>query len=679
MTISIEKLRRRFDVQAARAFLAHALRLESLRRMLDGDPLAFEEQPSPPNVAARIRSEQLSNVARNTPIMMLATCFNAILFAIVMWETSRADLAWFWTAIIMALATFMYLKRKGATRAAPRHASSRGIRLAIAYALLHGSLWGVLPAVFFFGAGHSQQLVIVCLCIGMMCGGAFALSPIPVAMVAYVAPIVAGSTIAIIVSGDPIYNVVAGMMLVYTLVMYAAVMSRAIVLARRCAAEVEAEDSALRDELTQLPNRTSFKEELVRAFSRYERSNECFAVMCFDLDCFKVINDTMGHAAGDQALVETARRLKQVTRDVDMVVRLGGDEFALIAANIRTKNQATALAERIVTAFRAPFWIEGHDRAITISVGVALAPADGVDLESLVRNADSALYATKHSGRGGYTFFRDRFGFVAEHATLETELSRAFANCELYLVFQPFVNMATLRTTGFEALLRWRHPVRGILNAAEIVPLFERSGLIDEVGAWAVEEAIAIAADWPPHLRLAVNVSSLQLRKPTLEITVRRALAAHGFDPRRLEIELTESATILDGERAAATLAALGGLGITTALDNLGTGFSTLASLVELPLDRLKIDRSFVANIDTNPMCASVVKISIELARALELKITAEGVEDARQLDFLRAFGCLEAQGYLFSRPVQASELAPMFISCGLTEAAPVPLAALAS
>ncbi len=276
------------------------------------------------------------------------------------------------------------------------------------------------------------------------------------------------------------------------------------------------------------------------------------------------------------------------------------------------------------------------------------------------------MYATKQNGRCGYTLFRDRFGFVSERNTLDDELDRAFAENELFMAFQPFVDTETLRTTGFEALLRWRHPARGVLSAAEIVPLFERAGQIELVGAWALEEATRIASHWPSHLRLAVNVSALQLRKPTFENRVVDALTKSGFDPRRLELELTESALILDGEKAFGMLASLRRMGVRTALDDLGTGYSSLANLVELPLDRLKIDRSFVMHLETNAMCASVVKLSVELARSLSLAVTAEGIESKRQLEMLRGYGCREGQGYLFSEPRPANELVPLFETCPL-------------
>jgi diguanylate cyclase (GGDEF)-like protein len=535
--------------------------------------------------------------------------------------------------------------------------------------MLHGSLWGALPAYFFAESAPPQQFVIACLCVATLFGGSFALSMVPVAMVAHVAPIAIGSTVAILTCDNPIYDAVAGMTLIYTTVMVGAAMSRAAVSARRRAAEIAVEEGALRDELTQLPNRAAFRDELAKSFARHARLGERFALMCFDLDNFKSVNDTMGHIMGDRLLVEAARRLRATTREADMVARLGGDEFALIAVDIKTMADATAIAERIVAAFREPFEVQGRDFPITISVGVAVAPSDGVDPDSLLRNADSALYATKHSGRSGYTFFRERFGFVAEKMTLEAELDRALAKGELYMVFQPFVNVATLKTTGFEALLRWRHPVRGPLGALEIVPLFERSGLIDAVGAWAIEESIAIAAGWPAHLRLAVNVSALQLRKLNFDKTVTKALEKYSFDPGRLELELTESAMILDGDVACATLGSLRRMGVKTALDDLGTGYSSLANLVELPLDRLKIDRSFVANLETNPMCAPVVKLAVELARSLALEVTAEGVEDRRQLELLRSYGCSEVQGYLFSQPRPANQLAHLLEFCPVSDA----------
>ena len=640
-----------------------------LRRFFDGDPLAFQDTALAPNVIARFRAEQLSALERSTPITMLATCFSALMFAMVTWSTPQADQARIWAATVFGLAGFIYARRVSASTVYRKSASSHGIWRATTNALLHGSLWGALPSFFFVSAAPPQQFVIACVCIATLFGGSFALSMTPVVMVAHVAPIAIGAGAAIFATDNPVYEVVAGMMLIYMIVMFRAVLSRAAMAARRCAAEVAAQESSLRDELTGLPNRAAFRGELIKFFARHSRSNEPFALMCFDLDFFKSINDLMGHEVGDQVLAEAAQRLRSTTRQADMVARLGGDEFALLAADIRSMADATALAERIVAAFREPFDVQGRALPITISIGVAIAPSDGVEPDGLMRNADSAMYATKNAGRSGYTFFRDRFGFVAECATLEEELDRAIGRGELFMVFQPFVDLATLKTLGFEAQLRWRHPIRGELSAAEIIPLFERSGLIDVVGAWALEESMAAAATWPEHLRLAVNVSTLQLRKPNFDKTVTNALAKSGLDPRRLELELTESAMALDGEKAVATLSSLRRLEVRTTLDHLGTGYSSLSNLVELPLDRLKIDRSFVATLETDPMCASVVKLAVELARSLSLQVTAEGVENHRQLELLRSYGCTEAQGYLLSQPRPASQIAHLYDACAIPDA----------
>lgn len=643
--------------------------LSRLRRFFEGDPLAFDHRTVSPAVRARFRAEQLSDLEKSTPGAMLASCFSALTFAMSMWATPQADEARAWAASIFILGGVIYARRMSAPQTHRRAASTNGVWRATANALMHASLWGALPIFFFAEASPPQQFLIACFCFTTLFGGGFALSMIPVSMFAHIIPIVAGLIVAVVNAHNPIFDVAAGVVAIYAVVIINAAINRAAMAARRCAAEAAAEEGALRDELTKLPNRVAFREELTRAFARHARVNERFALMCFDLDGFKSVNDSMGHETGDAVLIEAARRVRVSTRESDLIARLGGDEFALIAVDIRSVEDAVSIAERILNAFRAPFEVGGRSFSISVSIGVAIAPSDGVDPESLLRNADNAMYATKQAGRCGYTLFRDRFGFVAERNTLDAELDRAFAKKELFMVFQPFVDTETLETTGFEALLRWRHPARGVLSAGEIIPLFERAGQIDMVGAWALEESMAIAATWPDHLRVAVNISALQLRKPNFEQTVLSALARSGLDPRRLELELTETAMILDGERAFEMLASLRRLGIRTALDDLGTGYSSLANLVGLPLDRVKIDRSFVANLETNPMCASVTKLSVELGRSLSLAVTAEGVEDRRQLEMLRAFGCREAQGYLFSQPRPASQIAHLFESCRITEA----------
>lgn len=635
-----------------------------LRKWVEGGALAFEPQGLDERTRARIRAAQLAAIIRNTPLMLMVATINIVTFLFVMWDWSPAYLVWTWALSLWGVNVYMYLRRARDRRAPPREASARGIKLAVIYASLHGLLWGVLPALFFKGSTPQEQLVVIGLTIGMLCGGAFALSPIPTATVAYLAPIVVGATYAFLADGDHIYNILVLLVIAYMIVMVRAANVRQAAIARRVVAEVETEDGASNDALTGLVNRRSFVEKLQHAFARHARFDERFAVMYFDLDGFKIVNDTLGHAAGDEVLIEAARRLRSVTRAVDWLARIGGDEFALIAADVDAIEQAEAIAERINAQFRRPFEANGHSWKITISIGIAFAPQDGADVDAVLRNAEAALCATKQAGRGGYSTFSGRLTFVAEGQTLESELRRAIRNNELFLVFQPFVSIATGETTGFEALLRWRHPALGVLSANEFIPLAERGGHIDEVGAWLIREGVRIAASWPAHLRIALNVSPLQLRRPALENAVREALVAERFDPRRLELEITESAIIADTQRAVATLKSLRRLGIKTALDDFGTGYSSLSNLVELPLDRLKIDRSFVSDLLTKPMCASVVRISLELARAMQLEVTAEGLETDEHFEFLRAHGCDEGQGYLFSEPRPASELAPLFGTC---------------
>ncbi|WP_457796831.1 putative bifunctional diguanylate cyclase/phosphodiesterase [Methylocystis sp. S23] len=640
-----------------------------MRHFLDGDPLAFDEAPLPPEVGARFRAEQLGDLERCTPVVMLVSCFSALAFCISVWETSFADQAKIWATLIFLLAGVIYARRITAPPRHTRSASAHGVWRATANALLHGSLWGALPVFFFAEASTRQQFMIMGFVFATLFGGSFALSSIPSAVLAHVIPIGAGFVVATLPERDPVFDIVAATAVTYTFVVVSGALKRSGAAARRCAAEAAAQEGALRDALTRMPNRVAFREELTRSFARLARRNERFAVMCFDLDGFKGVNDSMGHETGDAVLVEAARRLKASTRENDLVARLGGDEFALIAVDIGGVEDTVGIAHRILANFRAPFEVDGRSVPISVSIGVAIAPSDGVDPESLMRNADSAMYATKQAGRCGYTLFRDRFGFVAERNTLDAELDRAFALRELFMVYQPFVDTQTQQATGFEALLRWRHPVRGVLSAGEIVPLFERAGQIDRVGSWALQEAMTAATHWPSHLRVAVNVSALQLRKPNFEQMVLDAVAASGLDPRRLELELTETAMILDGEKAFEMLANLRRLGMQTSLDDLGTGYSSLANLVGLPLDRLKIDRSFVANIETNPMCSSVVKLTIELARSLSLQVTAEGVETESQFRLLHDFGCREVQGYLFSHPRPASQIAGLFGVCPMTKA----------
>ncbi len=645
--------------QAANSSFRNLLlsRMRKFLRMLDGDLLAFDGRSPSSALLARIRTEQLGSVASNTPLMMLASCFNAAVWVSVSFDAPFSGLGTSWGVATIGLSCFIGIRRLRKERTEFSAPSQRGLRFATAYAFAFGVLWGLLPTLFFGDANSGARLIIIFLCSGMMFGGATALWTVPTAMLAFLAPIFFGSLYALAGAEISVFNALATLLVTYTIFLFETSLARSVAMARRCAALLDAENNVLKDELTKLPNRTVFRDEMTRALARLDRSGGGFAVMCFDLDGFKKVNDTLGHAAGDQVLIEAARRLSQSTRSVDTLARFGGDEFALIATDISSPSQAKIVADRIVRAFKEPFLVEGSLHKVTISVGVALAPTDGVDGSALLRNADSALYATKHSGRAGYTMFREQFTFVAERATLEMELDRAFKERELDLVFQPFVDLKTLRTTGFEALLRWRHPTKGVLNSAQIMPLLERSGLMGSVGVFLLKEAVAVAVEWPEGLRLAAPVSHLQLRKSGFAQSVHDILISSGLDASRLELELTQAALVVESPEALQELRMLRDIGVRTALKNLDAGYGSLVSLVELPLNRIKIDKRFVQELESKSMSASIVRISTELARALNLEVTAEGVESSAQLDAIRALGCKEAQGAVFGAAQQAQNL----------------------
>ena len=640
----------------------------NLRRWANGDPLAFRTLVPSDEQLGKLRAVQINAAIRNSAPMMLANMANAIVLQIAMWETPRQTALQTWGFLIVAMSSYLLLRQRGRRRSKrPSQSSLRGIRHATINGLVLCLLWGMAPAFFFFGATSGQQLVIACLAIGMLCGGAFALSTIPVAAVAFTTPIVLGSAYACLGAGTLAYWCLAMLLAVYSFVLFWAVSAHAQQLAMRVLDHARDEAAAQTDALTRLPNRVSFQRHLTETLARLRRYGEGFGVFCFDLDHFKPINDTLGHASGDRVLADVAQRLRLTTRDVDTVARLAGDEFAIIAAHIETEEQAIVLAERINRAFEEPFQIDDQSFTCTISIGIALAPQDGRDADILMRHADAALYATKHRQRGTYTFYRDKAAAPAVTRADDTQVRRALADRELQLFFQPLVEVATRRTKGFEAILRWNHPERGLVLGSEIVTLAEQTGYIEQVGSWALREAIRIARDWPKHLRLAINVSSLQLRGSMLERTLLELTEDGRFDPARIELQVDESA--LTGDAAAIeTLHALRQRGVRVALDDFGAGFASVTNLPDLPVDRLKVDRSFVRNMLAAPACGSLVRALAMLARDLNLAMTAEGVETPEQIAFLQSVGCVEAQGRAFSRPVVADELVAMYESCGPAE-----------
>jgi diguanylate cyclase (GGDEF)-like protein/PAS domain S-box-containing protein len=422
---------------------------------------------------------------------------------------------------------------------------------------------------------------------------------------------------------------------------------------------------AYHDPLTGLPNRLLFNERLGHAIQRAERERRQLAVLFLDLDHFKHVNDSLGHPVGDQLLVEVARRLGASVRGEDTVARLGGDEFVVLVEDIQDAADAAVVASKLLDACRRPVSLTGRDLYVAGSVGISLYPRDGRDAEHLVKNADAALYLAKQEGRDAFRFYTAELTQRAlERVELEAELRVALAEGQFELRYQPQVCLVTGQVLAVEALLRWRHPRRGLLAPAAFLGVAEESGLILPIGAWALRAACRQMADWLAEglalEQIAVNLSSQQIEREGLEDAVRVALADAGLSPYFLELEITEGALALD--RAEAQLRALKELGLRVSVDDFGTGFSSLSYLRHLPLDGLKIDRAFVGQCDHNPDNAAIIASVVALGRGLRLTVVAEGVETEAELDCLRRLGCDVAQGYLTGPPLAATEVARLLV-----------------
>ena len=416
------------------------------------------------------------------------------------------------------------------------------------------------------------------------------------------------------------------------------------------------------DALTDLPNRALLQERLEQGLTRVARG-ESLAVLCLDLDDFKTVNDTLGHPIGDVLLKMVAERLCRCVRETDTVARFGGDEFAILQVATDLSTDVTALARRIVETIQAPYELGCHRVNVGISIGIALAPNDGADPDQLLKNADLALYRAKAEGRGSYRFFEAEMDKrMRARRALELDLREALPNDELELYYQPLVNLERNEVCGFEALLRWHHPDRGMISPDEFIPIAEDIGLIAPIGEWALRQACAEAVTWPHHITVAVNLSPAQFRSETLVQMVANALAASGLPAQRLELEITESALLQNNEITLAAVCQLRSLGVRIAMDDFGTGYSSLAYLQNFPFDKIKIDRSFISSLATGRGSLAIFKAIIRLADSLGMTTIAEGVETEEQLEMVRVEGCTEMQGYLFSHPRPAAEIARLFL-----------------
>ena len=433
----------------------------------------------------------------------------------------------------------------------------------------------------------------------------------------------------------------------------------AIDITERKRAEEQVKHLAFHDPLTNLPNRLLFNDRLTLAVAQAHRHNQKLAVLFLDLDRFKVINGSLGHSVGDELLRQVAERIQEHVREGDTVARLGGDEFTLLVPGITAEEDAAKIARKICDAVHDPFWIDGRELFVTTSLGVSVYPSDGHDAETLVRNADSAMYRAKEQGRDNYQLYTPAMNAKAiERLSLESRLRQAVANDELELHFQPFFDLKTSEVLGAEALLRWRHPELGLIPPGEFIPIAELSGLIVPIGEWVLRTACAEARKWHengyPALTVSVNLSSRQFQQTDLGSQVTHALEESGLDADKLDLEITESCAMQNAEHSINTLQGLKKQGVRISMDDFGTGYSSLNYLKRFPIDRIKLDQSFVRDLPADKDDAAIAMAVIAMGRSLELVVIAEGVETEEQLRFLSNHHCDQLQGFLLSRPLPA-------------------------
>jgi diguanylate cyclase (GGDEF)-like protein len=422
-------------------------------------------------------------------------------------------------------------------------------------------------------------------------------------------------------------------------------------------AEAEISHMALHDALTNLPNRRLLHEQLADRFTHRSRDQK-FALLCLDLDRFKAVNDTLGHPYGDKLLRQVAERMAGCLREGDIIARLGGDEFAIIQGDIKQPNDAAVLAARLNAATPAPFDLDGHQVVIGVSIGIAIAPTDAADADQLLKSADMALYRAKSDGRGTYRFFESEMDtLLQKRRALELDLRKALVNGEFELYYQPLVNLKTQKISGFEALIRWNHPERGLFSPLDFIPLAEETALIVPIGEWVLRQACGEAMRWPNQISIAVNLSPVQFKTRDLLQTVKSALKHSGLPAKRLDLEITESVLLVDDKSTLETLHQLHNLGVRISMDDFGTGYSSLSYLRSFPFDKIKIDQSFVRDLASNPDSKAIIRAVMGLGNSLRMATTAEGIETQEELDYLTREGCTEAQGYFFSKPRPAHEV----------------------
>jgi diguanylate cyclase (GGDEF)-like protein len=633
-----------------------------------------------------VHKEQLASIARATPAAMAGYAINVLLATIAFSDLIRWPALLLWTLFALAICSFVGIRslRNRAnhrTSANGRNTSRRPARNALLFSVLLALPWSLLGTLW-TGTVANSEVIIVALVVGMAASGSVLLSPIPAAAILYAATILIPLAVKCVFITLDNHLILAALALSYFMFLVGLIASNARIFAERLeaveklkdsfaalvSAREETERAAMTDGLTGVANRRAFMARLNTLAADRDQSPE-YGVFYIDLDRFKGVNDAFGHAAGDAVLRMAASRIAKVVRDGDLVARLGGDEFAVVAQEICGRATAQALAVRLVSALCDPFFLEGQRVQIGASVGVAIAFESDSTGDQLLTQADLAMYASKSAGRNAYCVFEpDMLRSVEERQAVEQGLRSALAKNELELFFQPIHGLTKNEIAGFECLIRWRHPLRGLLPPAQFLSIADEIGMANDIGGWVIEAACAQAAKWPSDVVVGINLSPLQIASDDVAQRVERALKSSGLPANRLEIEITETSLLQNDPVTLDQLKRLKQLGVSIALDDFGTGYSSLSYLVSFPLDRIKIDRLFVSQLGRSRESDLIVRSITQLARNLNCTVVAEGIETDEQLQRLRALHVGFGQGYLLGMPMPAAE-ATEFLASGKSNA----------
>ncbi len=627
----------------------------------------LRSRPCSEEDAARLRAAQLSSITRYGALTIAANVFNAIvlLAALSFRPLSATPYLWF-------SALFLYLahaarRHSVRRRSSPRHSAGReAVRRAIVHAGLLGAIWGAAPMLF-FDAGKPDELIVACVSIGMLAGGAFVLAALPEAAVVFVLVVAAGSFGGIFRGAHgPIDYLVAPLIFSYVAILLRGVVAHGRQFADRVLGQARAEAAARHDRLTGLPNRMALETAVAASFRRLDHYGERFALFLVDLVDFKGLNDRLGRQAGDHLLRQVAGRLAGAARDRELVARLGDDEFAFIARGAVDAAGAAKRADQIARFFEAPFTLDGAPALCRAHIGIALAPSDGEDAGALIGHAGAALNKAKRArGDGAHFYSAAEDREAQEQRELAHDLSGAVGRAEFFLEFQPIRSLDSSRVEACEALVRWRHPRRGLISPTQFIAIAEQTGAVHELGEWIMLKACAEAMRWPEHVRVAVNVSAQQFCDHSIARMIESALRQTRLPERRLEVEITESALFGGADAIPAALERLADIGVSIVIDDFGTGFSSFDRIRRLPVSGVKIERSFVADLPFDPKSGAIVQAIVHLARTLDLTVVAEGIETEAQLEFLRLVRCPLAQGDYFARPQSADALAEIISGAG--------------